>query len=481
MFERAGSNVSYELCHETIKCIEYIPVRLSMKSRKSQRLISCQCDVSEYTDIVDNPELPDAKRSMAILKELENLYFALYTAEKGPAEATKMREAGDIRATCDVVTRIFEIARRYKIMNPATMRYGYVKLLCIMQDAMSETVKEQFGFCPHSKILTVSTLAKELGCEDLLTDPDLALATTPVPRPPHWSISDLNFALRRKDKLVNELIRKYSASASTRDRDQVELIIRSIDDCNCFIRDNSDTVGQMIALLKHYFDPETIEPGLALAIHEGEEGSRLTHDHAKQYHFVLQSLTLWKNVTKHMYKLWLLMEEDFLSPDNAYTFVNTGQGHHRLQQSPLLFKAMEEVLNETKKEVTTWIGSDKVHMGDNQVPNGMHFIDKYSQVSRIINPILRTIQAIDTIVKDPEQAAYIKEVWARPEQLVKAILCDFFRHGFDGSGGDNDMDAGSCIDGRLTSAWHWCNTIKSKPFYPIFLLAGFGSFNGDFE
>lgn len=31
---------------------------------------------------------------------------------------------------------------------------------------------------------------------------------------------------------------------------------------------------------------------------------------------------------------------------------------------------------------------------------------------------------------------------------------DLFRHGFDGSGGDNYFDAGSCIDGRLTSAWN---------------------------
>lgn len=29
------------------------------------------------------------------------------------------------------------------------------------------------------------------------------------------------------------------------------------------------------------------------------------------------------------------------------------------------------------------------------------------------------------------------------------------RHGFDGSGADNFFSAGSCIDGRLTSAWEW--------------------------
>ncbi len=37
------------------------------------------------------------------------------------------------------------------------------------------------------------------------------------------------------------------------------------------------------------------------------------------------------------------------------------------------------------------------------------------------------------------------------------MLADFFRHAFDGSGADNFFDAGSCIDGRLTSAWNWCD------------------------
>ena len=52
------------------------------------------------------------------------------------------------------------------------------------------------------------------------------------------------------------------------------------------------------------------------------------------------------------------------------------------------------------------------------------------------------------------------------------------RHAFDGSGADNFFDAGSCIDGRLTSAWNWCSKIEKKPYYPVFKLAGFQGFDG---
>ena len=66
-------------------------------------------------------------------------------------------------------------------------------------------------------------------------------------------------------------------------------------------------------------------------------------------------------------------------------------------------------------------------------------------------------------------------------KLKKDILCDFFREGFDGSGGDNFFEAGSCIDGRLTSAWNWCSKIEKKSYYPAFLLAGFVGFDGEFK
>lgn len=46
---------------------------------------------------------------------------------------------------------------------------------------------------------------------------------------------------------------------------------------------------------------------------------------------------------------------------------------------------------------------------------------------------------------------FVEDVYGSPERAKREILVDFFRHGFDGSGSDNFFDAGSCIDGRLTS------------------------------
>jgi len=53
----------------------------------------------------------------------------------------------------------------------------------------------------------------------------------------------------------------------------------------------------MVGHLRACFRPDGAEPGASLAISGGMAGARLTHSHERQYHYVLQSLTLWREIS----------------------------------------------------------------------------------------------------------------------------------------------------------------------------------------
>ncbi|KAJ2893486.1 hypothetical protein GGI21_004257, partial [Coemansia aciculifera] len=109
----------------------------------------------------------------------------------------------------------------------------------------------------------------------------------------------------------------------------------------------------------------------------------------------------------------------------------------------------------------------------------------YNQVASILNPLVRVLEFLDGLGSSGNAggsskgvAGFVEQTFGGAEQAKKLILADFFRSAFDGSGADNFFDAGSCIDGRLTSAWNWCSTVEKKPFFSVFLLSGFVGFNG---
>lgn len=105
-----------------------------------------------------------------------------------------------------------------------------------------------------------------------------------------------------------------------------------------------------------------------------------------------------------------------------------------------------------------------------------------TKVPRILGPIVACLENLDRICeKDSGVEAMIMRGFGGIDKLKKDILYDFFRSAFDGSGADNFYDAGSCIDGRLTSAWNWCSQLPNKPFYAIFKLTGFIGFDGEFK
>lgn len=519
--------IQYDTKDAPIRKAGFIPLRLSMPQRKSQRLIRAITLASCYTDKVDIDFDKPVKRELAIVKEVLGAIHGLIVSLDLRQGAELMKDK-DFSAFKDEIVGAIEVSRRYKIMNPDLLRTDYVKFLYLLQDAtFSEGVKDSLGFNIARPILTVQSTLEQLKCPELLQDPRLPLCITPVPK--FKKMDSLNQALRFKDRLVAAVCKEYAQKCQCT-ADDIEVCVRSLNDANNFNDDNSDSAGDLLRIFQELFNPADQEKknkdaavaasnnkannittndlnsgGTNLSIVEGQEGSRLSHSHAMQFHYVVQSLTLWRLITRDMFRLWKLAEDDMLNPTNPYEYRETGQGKHRVQPAPNLFNAIKDILAEAKSQVGQWIGSERIHMGDNQVPNSYFFLEKYAQISRIIVPILRTIKYIErrydgedvfvsgpngrSVPVDPEQAKtrvdirafrrYIDTVYGAPKNAQLAILRDFFRHGFDGSGGDNMDDAGSCIDGRLTSAWNWCNQISNKQYYPIFLMAGFQSFDGD--
>lgn len=125
--------------------------------------------------------------------------------------------------------------------------------------------------------------------------------------------------------------------------------------------------------------------------------------------------------------------------------MDTGQGLNRVQAAPRVYREMQRIVSRVQARVGHWVGSSVIHLGDHNVPNALMFIDKYCQVPRILGPIVLCIEQIDEIIDDDEIKEYIDSAFGGPENLKRQILCDFFRHAFDGSGADNFFDAVSVL------------------------------------
>jgi len=170
-----------------------------------------------------------------------------------------------------------------------------------------------------------------------------------------------------------------------------------------------------------------------------------------------------------------MTEQDLLGA-SSYVLRDTGQGLNRVQGCPSVSHAMHAILSRVQQQTRGWVGLSVVHLGDRDVPNALVFIDKYTQVARILGPIVLCVDRIEHLAKDPNLEKYFSR-FGGVTQLRVEVLQDYFRHGFDGSG----SDGGSCIDGRLTSSWNWCAKVEKKRFFPLFLLSGFKGFDGSFR
>jgi len=312
-------------------------------------------------------------------------------------------------------------------------------------------------------------------CDDMIVTATMEIIGDNKPR------AQVQREIKLKERAIDYLADKYSNVNLS--PDLIKNCLYSIGDNNNFLRTSRDACDKMIEYLQTYFHPNKCDDDeFDLSISNGFEGARLSHSHSSQYHYVLQSLLLWREVSHEMFKLWYYSEQDLLNTEEyPYRLRDTGQGLNRVQPAPRVYKIMSNIVYKIQQKVgSNWVGSAVIHLGDHNVPNAFMFIDKYTQVPRILNPILTTIRLIDDIAQKQSINNYLTSTFKSIERLKKLILVDFFRHGFDGSGADSYFDAGSCIDGRLTSAWNWTATIEKKPYFPVFLLTGFIGFDGAF-
>ncbi|EGD82865.1 hypothetical protein PTSG_03497 [Salpingoeca rosetta] len=272
---------------------------------------------------------------------------------------------------------------------------------------------------------------------------------------------------------INRLTSKHMSA--TLSADDVERVVNSITDSNNYQAATGALVLKMIKYLKTYFSPDKADEFSDLSIGYGRGGSKLSHGHREQYTYVLQTLTLWLEITQQMFYLWWASDHDMLRPGNRYYLCNTGQGLNRMQQCPTVSQAMHRILGSVQRRCGRWVGLSVVHLGDRDVPNALFFIDKYTQVPRMLAPIVQTLDRIDELARNPSTAEFIA-AYGKPDHLRKMLLRDFFRNAFNGDGDDG----GSCIDGRLTSAWNWCSKLEKNQFYRVYMLAGFQGFDGSF-
>ena len=456
-------------------------LRLSDEERGALKILNAALKVSEYTDDVDNIRSYQRadKMSEAMLDLFQSLAGLSLVSRTLPRECEELMEKYGRKPAvfAPLLGPIFEIGRRFKRQNPDRMRSEYGKLVMLLQDSRSPKMEARLGM--NSPLVlplkTVGSALNSIGASAVLESSKLKVATE------FLTADGIKARGDDKDKARKSLIEEFGADDPVK-RELVERCIRSIDDANMFVASNLAVIDQLKLWLKDLFQDQD-GTKYSLAIRSGSNGSCLSHSHRDHLQYVLESLTLWGIIQRDIFDFWEVVEEDMIGAGaGSYRFCDTGQGFHRVCSGPKTYARMQSALREARNAMGGWVGTSVVHLGDNDVPNALVFIDKYTIIPKLLSPIVHTICEIDKVFAEnhesyPGLRNLLKAKYGTGEKLKMDILCDFFKHGFDGSGDDG----GSCIDGRLTSAWNWTSLLHKKPYYDAFVLTGFTGFDAAYS
>lgn len=142
---------------------------------------------------------------------------------------------------------VFEVGRRYKIMNPDRMRATYGMLLYMLMDSCDPQVQDLLDFKCVRPLRTVRNFLEEKGAALMLDDPLLVQATAEIqagdrPR------AQIQVDIKRKERARSELARRYRTMKVS--EEELLSCIYSISDENTYLRFNKEPVDKASILLK---------------------------------------------------------------------------------------------------------------------------------------------------------------------------------------------------------------------------------------
>ena len=234
----------------------YIPVRLSYDERKHLRQCKALMRGHEYTQKVDGKKYKSAaRRTHAKAKAITSVLTGMITCLSSEAGKNLAKEK-DFTRYHKAIQTLFEIGRRYKIMNPDRMRGEYGKMLYLLQDCAQEDLTEHLGFNAVVPVKTVYDILDEGNALAVLQDPHVCTATAEI-LPENKSRDTIQREIKQKETAKKYLAKKYSHESNL-SKDDIELCLNSICDNNNFLNSNRKPIDRMLISLQQLFHPSKV-------------------------------------------------------------------------------------------------------------------------------------------------------------------------------------------------------------------------------
>eukprot|EP00923_Selenidium_pygospionis_P043472 GHVN01075028.1.p2 GENE.GHVN01075028.1~~GHVN01075028.1.p2 ORF type:complete len:301 (+),score=39.48 GHVN01075028.1:74-976(+) len=154
----------------------FTPLRLTAQERHFLRLLESALNVSEYTDKIDI-FLRSRKREIVLgIRNVLSILSGLALAHDYEDGQKLVKDRG-FTLNKEFFQGVFEIGRRYKMLNPERMRNTYGQMVYLLMDSKSPQIQELVGFDCVKPVQTVYDMLKEKNALDLLSHELLPVAT----------------------------------------------------------------------------------------------------------------------------------------------------------------------------------------------------------------------------------------------------------------------------------------------------------------